>query len=525
MLQLDNISLYRNGNLLFKNVNFCIYDGQALGLIGKNGSGKTSFLSLLRGELTPDSGDINLAKRRNIAHVSQTLVESELPALEFVLTGDAEYTRIQNAIKSAEAKEDWDQLAPLYTQLEEIDGYNTPIRAQQILSGLRFSDQDFLKPVNAFSGGWRSRLGLAQALMTPSEVLLLDEPTNHLDMHAISWLEQWLKTYRGALIIVSHDCAFLDNVISHVLYLDNQTMNISQGNYTQFIEQRALQIALQQKQYAAIQKKEAHLNAFISRFKAKASKAKQAQSRIKALARLETVEQVFQASPFKFEFKQVSEPPPLLMKFDKIDIGYNDVPILNKVSCSIRAGSRLGIIGMNGAGKSTFIKALAGVLPPLKGEAFWDKRLRLGYFAQHEVEQLNDGLTAANYFQTLFPDVQFRDIRNYLATFNFTGDKSLQAIGQMSGGEKARLVLSIINWQAPNLLLLDEPTNHLDLEMREALTMSLQTFEGAIVLISHDRQLISENCNELLLIETGTCKIFPSDIHDYYSTITSSVKI
>jgi len=500
MLQLDNISLNRNGNLLFKEVSFCIYDGQAIGLIGRNGSGKTSFLSMLIGKLAPESGNINLARGRNIAYVSQTMSESTLPALDFVLEGDEEFCRVQAAIKAAEAAESWDLLTQLYTKLEEIGGYETPLRAKKILRGLRFEEADFLKSVNDFSGGWRSRLNLAQALMVPSEVLLLDEPTNHLDMHAIAWLEQWLKKYKGALIIVSHDCAFLDSVISHVMHLENQTINIYSGNYSNFIEQKALKLMIQQKQYVQIKKQEARLNTFISRFRAKATKAKQVQSRVKALARLESVEEVFEASVFKFEFKQIMEPPPVLMKFDKVDIGYS------------------------GAGKSTFIKALAGVLAPLQGEVFADNRLRLGYFAQHEVEQLAGHLNPVMYFQNLFPEVSFKDIRNYLGGFNFSGDKALQNIEHLSGGERARLVLAIVNWRAPNLLLLDEPTNHLDLEMREALTISLQTFEGAIVLISHDRQLIKENCNELLLVADGACKLYPDDIEEYYHSISGIEK-
>jgi len=520
MINLESISLYRSGRQLFQDVSLIIYPGQKIGLIGKNGAGKSSFLSMLIGTLSPDSGVLNFAKSLEIASVSQSFPDITLSARDFIIQGDKAYCQLQLDIPKAEAAEDWELLTALYSELDAIDGYNTPLRAEHILRGLGFLESDFNHPISTFSGGWRGRLALGQTLMQRSSLLILDEPTNHLDMQAINWLEDWLLSYKGALIVVSHDCAFLDRVVGHILHIENEKFHSYTGNYSQFTRIKAEKSALQQKHFLKMKKKKEEMMKFIDKFRAKASKAKQAQSRLKALDRLESVEEVFFSSPFNFRFKEVPNCPNLLVDIKKADLGYADKSILPKINFSIRAGSRLGLIGLNGAGKSTLLKTLAGILPARSGELFHDNRLKVGYFAQHHVENLSLNSNPCELFQRKFPGHHMREVRDYLGGFNFTGEKAVEPIKSFSGGERARLVLALIAWEAPNLLLLDEPTNHLDLEMREALTMSLQDFQGAIVLVSHDRSLLKENCNELFLLQNGKVELFDGDIEEYYATLT-----
>jgi len=522
MLNLENICLYRSGRQLFRDVSLCIYPGQKIGLIGKNGSGKSSFLSMLIGSLSPDSGTLNFAKNLEIASVSQNFPDISLSARDFIIQGDRPYCRLQQDIPQAEAQEDWELLTSLYSELDAIDGYNTPLRAEHILRGLGFAETDFNHAIATFSGGWRGRLALGQTLMQRSSLLILDEPTNHLDMQAINWLEDWLLAYKGAVIVVSHDCAFLDRIVAHILHIENEKFHSYTGNYSQFTRIKSEKSALQQKHFLKMKKKKEEMMKFVDKFRAKASKAKQAQSRLKALDRLESVEEVFFSSPFNFKFKEVPNCPNLLVDVKKADLGYADKSILPKINFSIRAGSRMGLVGLNGAGKSTLLKTLAGIIPARSGELFHDNRLKVGYFAQHHVESLELNLNPCELYQQSFPGLHLREIRDYLGGFNFSGDKALDVIRHFSGGERARLVLSLIAWQAPNLLLLDEPTNHLDLEMREALTLSLQEFQGAIVLVSHDRSLLKENCNELFLLQEGKVELFDGDIEEYYATLTRS---
>lgn len=517
MITLENITLKQYSKVLLEKTSCTIFAKQKIGIIGKNGAGKTSLFSMLLGELPPEAGELYLAKQITFAHLAQEILPSAygLTALEFVLAGDTKLTEINLALIKAEALNDGLKIASLHQKLHELDAYTAESRAAQLLVGLGFQNIELNKKVGEFSGGWRIRLNLAQALMAPSDILLLDEPTNHLDLDALIWLESWLNKYAGTLLIISHDRDFLDKVVAHILHFENHTLKMYNGNYSQFEKQRAAGLLQQQALYEKQQKQLAHMQSFINRFKAKASKAKQAQSRMKAIDRLELVAAVQTESPFQFEFKKSKQLPYPLLELRHASLAYDDRVILKKLNISLNPEDRITILGPNGAGKSSFIKLLAGELPLKSGESLAHPGLKIGYFAQHQVDHLVLTESALMHLQKLSPECKEIELRTFLGGFDFRGDVVHMPIAQFSGGEKSRLALALIVWQAPNLLLLDEPTNHLDLEMRQALTLALQEYEGAMILVSHDRFLIRSTTNKLMLIADHTLQNFDEDIDAY----------
>lgn len=516
MIRAENISFARGRNNLIENGNLTIHPNQKIGLIGSNGSGKSTFFDLLLGKVDILQGECHIPKDWVLAHVSQLIPNSEQSALDFVLNGDKPYRALHEELDKALDEHDNDKIAWIHQELDNIDAYRIPSKAGELLYGLGFSKEDQLKPVNSFSGGWRVRLNLAQALICRSDCLLLDEPTNHLDISAILWLENWLKNYQGTVIVIAHDSAFLDAVVNAIAVIENKSFTSYKGNYSQYLKQRAEQLTLQQKNHEKQLKAQAHLKKFIDKFRAKASKAAQAQSRIKQLEKMQIIQAVHCQSPFEFHFKELEKCSNPLMSIDRISVGYEkDTPILKNLNLRLAPSDRIGILGENGAGKSTFIKLLAGELAPLTGDVTQTSKLKIGYFSQHQVEQLNSLLTPFEHLLELSPKTSDQVIRDYFGGFGFNGDKVFQKVGSFSGGEKARLTLALIVWHNPHLLLLDEPTNHLDIEMREALSLALQEFEGALVVISHDRQLISETTEELYLIDEGVMKPFEGDMNEY----------
>ena len=518
MIKLDNVALYRGGQCLFEKASFALHANEKLGLVGSNGTGKSSLFALLRGELAADEG--NLECQLRIAHMGQEVSVSHRSAVDYVLDGNTQLRQIQSALLDAENTGDNHSIAKYHSQLEEIDGYTATNRAERLLHGLGFTPEQWHKPVNEFSGGWRIRLNLAQALMCPSELLLLDEPTNHLDLDAILWLEDWLKQYPGILLIISHDRDFLDNITTRIAYISQQTVHCYSGNYSGFETQHAAKLSQQQAMYDKQQQQIAHMEQFIRRFKAKATKAKQAQSRVKALERLEKIGPAHIDSPFEFTIPEPEKLSTPLIKLDHCSYGYgsgeNATTILNPFSIIIAPGSRVGLLGHNGAGKSTLIKGLAQLLKPASGDVIEGEHLKIGYFAQHQLEALDDQASALLHVQRMSPKVSEQVIRNFLGGFGFHGDQATVPITPFSGGEKARLALALIIWQRPNLLLLDEPTNHLDLEMRHALTMALQTFTGAMIIVSHDRSLLRNTVDDFLLVHNHEVASFDGDLDDYY---------
>ncbi len=515
MITLRNLSLQRGLKLLFNQVNITINTGQKVGLIGANGCGKSSLLALLRGELHSDEGDVDLPPQLTIAHVAQETPAVSQPAIEYVLDGDQALRDIDAALVLATQAGDGMREARLHAQFEAIDGYTARARAAQLMHGLGFAASEDDKQVNAFSGGWRMRLNLAQALMCRSDLLLLDEPTNHLDLDAVLWFEQWLRRYQGTLLLISHDRDFLDNVVNIIAHIEHQSVNLYTGNYEFFERQRAEKLALQQAAYEKQQREMAHMHAFVERFRYKATKAKQAQSRLKALARMEKIAAAHVDSPFHFGFEQPVQMPHQLIHLDKVSVGYTSIPVLEKISLRITPGSRLGLLGQNGAGKSTLIKLLAGQLESLQGECICGDGLQIGYFAQHQLEQLRGEESPLQHLQSLDAKATEQSLRNFLGGFAFLGDMAVSPVEPFSGGEKARLALALIVWQRPNVLLLDEPTNHLDLEMRHALTLALQDYSGALVIVSHDRHLLRTTTEELVLVANGRVKAFEGDLADY----------
>ncbi len=499
---------------------FQLHPGHKVGLIGANGAGKTSLFALLRGELQPEVGDLEIPPNWVIAHVAQETPALNQPALEFTLDGDAELREIESAIIAAEANHEGDKIAELHHRLTDIEGYSAKARASALLDGLGFSQTDLARAVSEFSGGWRVRLNLARALMCRSDLLLLDEPTNHLDLDAVIWLEGWLREYRGTLLLISHDRDFLDAVIDNVLHIEQQRITLYRGGYSDFERQRAEKLALQQAMYEKQQRKVAHLHSYIDRFRVQATKARQAQSRIKALERMEMISAAHVDSQFNFEFRApVSAPDPLLV-LDDSDAGYKDLThsdktILNQVKLTIRPGERIGLLGKNGAGKSTLIKLLAAELKPLAGKRVEGKDLKIGYFAQHQLEQLRPNESPLQHMLRLDPSTREQEHLNYLGGFDFKGDMARSNIENFSGGEKSRLALALLIWTRPNLLLLDEPTNHLDLEMRHALTLALQDYEGGVILVSHDRALLRASCDKFVLVAHGKAEAFDGDLEDY----------
>jgi len=515
MLTLSNLAIRRGTKVLFEQASFKINRGSRVGITGANGCGKSSLFALILNEIQSDAGELTLPVKTVIAHVAQETPATEKSAIDYVLDGDVELRKIQLKLVAAEKNNDGPVQAECHSRLEEIDAYSAESRAGKLLLGLSFKSEQINNPVSSFSGGWRMRLNLAQALMCRSDLLLLDEPTNHLDLDAVIWLEQWLLSYAGTMLLISHDRDFLDKVTSHIVHIEQQVVNLYSGNYSAFEKLRAEKLALQQSQFEKQQREVAHIESFIRRFKAKASKAKQAQGRVKALERMEMISAAHIDSPFNFCFFKPEKLPHPLMRLDGISLGYGDVQIINNASMSILPGDRLALLGHNGAGKSTLIKCLAGELKPQQGEYEQSSELKIGYFAQHQLEQLDLEASALLHLQRLDEKLSEQQIRNYLGGFNFHGDRVLEAVAPFSGGEKARLVLALIIYQKPNLLLLDEPTNHLDLEMRHALAMALQEYEGAMVLVSHDRHLLRSVTDQFLLVDEGGVKPFNDDLDAY----------
>ena len=515
MITITNLRLQRGQKVLLESANARVDIGQRVGVIGRNGTGKSSLFALLRGELHGDAGDVSIPSNWVIAHVAQEMPETEMSALDYVLEGDEELMRLKAELKIAEEQNDGVAIAHCHSELARIDAYSAPARAGQLLNGLGFAQSLQGNPVNSFSGGWRMRLNLARALMCRSDLLLLDEPTNHLDLDTVLWLEQYLKSHPATQLIISHDRDFLDTLCTHIIEVAQQTLTSYKGNYTQFERIRGERLAQQQALYAQQQRHIAHLQSYIDRFRAKATKARQAQSRIKALDRLELVAAAHLDSPFTFEFAELHDLPNHLMQTDGIQLGYGDKTLLDKVAFSIQSHDRIGLLGMNGAGKSTLIKALAQELTPLSGSITTAQNLRIGYFSQQHLDTLREDESPLWHMQRLAPNENVQVLRNFLGGFHFQGDRVIERITNFSGGEKARLALALLIWQKPHLLLLDEPTNHLDLDMRHALTVALQQFNGALIVVSHDRSLLANCVDDFWLVANGTVKPFDGDLEDY----------
>ncbi|AXT46140.1 ATP-binding cassette domain-containing protein [Chromobacterium rhizoryzae] len=515
MIQLKNLNLRRGLKELLLGANLTLNPGYKTGLTGANGAGKSSLFALLMGELHADSGDALLPPHWTIAHVAQETPALERSALDYVLDGDHELRQLEQELQDAEERHDGNAIGHLHGELARIDAYAAPARAGKLLTGLGFDVDAQQRSVASFSGGWRMRLNLAQALMCRSDLLLLDEPTNHLDLETVLWLEDWLQGYPGTLLMISHDRDFLDSVCDHIVEVANQDLTLYTGNYSQFEVMRAEKMARQQGEYEKQQRQIAHLESFVNRFKAKASKARQAQSRVKALEKLERIAPAHVASPFDFHFDSPDNLPNPLLKLEQADVGYGSATILSGLNLSVEAGARIGLLGVNGAGKSTLVKLLSGDLAPLRGEIVNAQTLKIGYFAQHTLETLREDETPLQHMQRLAPTTRELELRSFLGGFNFRGDAATDPVGPMSGGEKARLALAMIVWQKPNLLLLDEPTNHLDLEMRHALTMALQDFSGALIVVSHDRSLLEATTDIFWLVSHGKVQPFDGDLEDY----------
>ena len=515
MIEIKNLTLQRGLKVLLEQAALSLAPGRRVGLIGKNGSGKSSLFALLKGEITADKGDVSIPKHWKTAAVAQETPALDISALDYVLQGDGELQLFQTALHEAEAKNDGMKQAEYHAKLEEIDAYSAPARAAKLLSGLGFSQEEHSRPVKSFSGGWRMRLNLAQALMCRADLLLLDEPTNHLDLETVLWLENHLSGLPCTQIIISHDRDFLNATTTQTVELSDQKLTLYGGNYDFYQAERARRLAQQQAAYLKQQAQIKHLQSFIDRFKAKATKAVQAQSRMKALDKLERIAPAHFDSGFSFEFDSPAHLPNPLLQLDKADLGYGGEPVLHGIDLSLESGARYGLLGVNGSGKSTFIKTLAGELNVLSGRIVRSDKLNIGYFAQHQLDTLRPDQSPLWHIQKLSPDVREQEIRNFLGSFNFVGDAALQKTEPFSGGEKARLALAMIVWQKPNLLLLDEPTNHLDLDMRHALTLALQSFQGALIVVSHDRSLLEATTDSFLLIEQGRLKTFDGDLEDY----------
>ena len=521
MLSLNNLALRRGTDLLFSGASFTVHQGRKVGFIGANGAGKTSLFKLILGELEIDEGSLEYPPGTRIAHLEQEAPASSEIALTYVLAGDKALTQTLTAIQETEVSGDYAQIARLHEKLDSLDGYTAKSRAEQLMLGLGFQAPDFQRPLSAFSGGWRIRLNLAQALMTPSDLLLLDEPTNHLDLDAIVWLANWIKAYRGSLLLISHDREFLDETVDSIAYLHHQTIELFTGNYSQFELLKAARLAEQQSNYEKQQREVKHMQDFVRRFRAQATKARQAQSRIKALSRLELIAPAHIDSPFHFQIPTADKFSDPLLSLVDVDIGYS-TPILSNIRLSLHPGDRLGLLGHNGAGKTTLVKTLQGELPTLRGVRQAGLNLQIGYFSQHQVDDLILEESALQHIRRRDKAISEQQIRNYLGGFDFRGDKVLEPVSVFSGGEKARLALALVAFSRPNLLLLDEPTNHLDIDMRHALTVALQSFEGALLLISHDRHLLANTVDHFLLVENGNLTIFKGDLEDYRMRVLSS---
>jgi ATP-binding cassette subfamily F protein 3 len=519
MISLKNVTLRRGVKVVLQDASVTLNPGEKVGLIGRNGAGKSSLFSVLAGRLHADGGDVEMPPKWRIGEVAQSMPETDQPATDFVLDGDLPLVEARAQLAAAEAGGDGHAIAEAHMHLEQAGVFDAPSRAQALLLGLGFRVDQLDAPVDSFSGGWRMRLQLARALMCPADLLLLDEPTNHLDLDALVWLEGWLKRYSGLLLIISHDREFLDAVTGVTVHLDNAQLTRYGGNYTTFEEMRAERITQQQAAFSRQQDKIAHLQRFIDRFKAKATKAKQAQSRVKALARMEKLAPVLTASDFDFSFREPGNLPNPMLSMRELQCGYGQTVIVRNIERTVLAGQRIGILGANGQGKSTFVKTIAHELPPIAGTLTEGKGLTIGYFAQQELDLLSEDDTPLQKMVRLARDVsphaREQELRDFLGQFRFVGDMVHQKVGTLSGGERARLVMATIVWQKPNLLLLDEPTNHLDLTTREALSIALNEFEGTVMLVSHDRALLREVCDEFWLVTSGGVKPFDGDLDDY----------
>ena len=522
MIRFSNISLIRGTKVLLEGADAVLNPGDRIGLIGANGSGKSSLFAVLRGELHTDKGDAEFPPQWRVAHVAQETPALDRPAVEYAIDGDTTLRSLEKKLAQAEKDDDGHLIGEIYAALGDADAYTVRPRAEQLLVGLGFKHEELERPVSSFSGGWRMRLNLAQALMCPSDLLLLDEPTNHLDLDAILWVEEWLKRYQGTLLVVSHDRDFLDGVVNVILHIDQKKLRRYGGNYSDFEVQRAQSIILAAGQRAKQERERAHLQSFIDRFKAQATKARQAQSRMKMLAKMEDLAPLHVTAPFSFEFREPLRAPNPLLVLEDADAGYGDKTVLRNINFSLQSEQRYGLLGINGAGKSTLIKTIAGELKPLQGTALFNKGLAIGYFAQHQVEMLRDDQSPAWHLQKIAPQIREQEVRNFLGGFNFPGDMATGSIAHFSGGEKARLALALIVWQRPNLLLLDEPTNHLDLETREALTVALAQFEGTLVLVSHDRHLLRATTDQFLIVADGSLRPFDGDLEDYKDWLLKS---
>jgi ATP-binding cassette subfamily F protein 3 len=525
MLNFKNISLRRGTQVLFSNAAFIIHKGQKVGITGANGVGKSSLFAMVRGELHADEGDFSMPPNLEIAHVAQETPALSCSALDYVMDGDQGLRSLQRQLAKAEQDHDGLKQGELHAALDHIGGYTAIARAARLLSGLSFTTEQQQHPVNSFSGGWRMRLNLAQALMCRSDVLLLDEPTNHLDLDAVIWLQDWLIKYPGTLLLISHDRDFLDTIASHIVHIEQQKAEIYTGNYSAFETMRAEKLAQQQSAFEKQQREIVHIQSFINRFKAQATKAKQAQSRIKSLERMEIISAAHIDSPFNFSFPVPEKMPNQLIQLEQADIGYGNKVVVKQATLTIVPGDRIGLLGPNGAGKSSLIKVLAGDMLSLTGTLRKADALKIGYFAQHQLEQLRLDETPLWHLQKIDPQATEKDLRNFLGGFDFRGDKVSEIVAPFSGGEKARLVLALLVYQNPNLLLLDEPTNHLDLEMRHALSIALQDYQGAMLVVSHDRHLLRSVTDSFLLVANGQMQIFDGDLDDYRLWLAEQKKV
>ncbi len=523
MIRFTQITLRRGAKVLLEAADVALNPGDKIGLIGANGTGKSSIFAMLRGELHADQGEVDFPQRWRVAHVAQETPALDRAAIDYAIDGDTTLRRLEQELAAAEAANEGERIGEIYAELSDADAWTVNSRAERLLHGLGFSHDQMTQPVASFSGGWRMRLNLAQALMCPSDLLLLDEPTNHLDLDAIIWVEEWLKKYQGTLVIVSHDRDFLDGVVNVIVHIDNKKLKRYAGQYSDFERQRAAAVVLVAGMIEKQQRERAHLESFINRFKAQASKARQAQSRMKMLAKMEDLAPLHASAPFQFEFREPLRAPDPLLVMEGVDAGYRaqdldgaaDKVVLRGINFSLQSGQRYGLLGINGAGKSTLIKTIAGELAPLKGSANFNKGLVIGYFAQHQVEMLRNDESPLWNLARIAPRTREQELRAFLGGFNFPGEMALNSIAHFSGGEKARLALAMIVWQRPNLLLLDEPTNHLDLETREALTVALAQFEGTLVLVSHDRHLLRATTDQFLIVADGRLQPFDGDMDDY----------
>ena len=524
MIRFQQVSLSRGVKPLFENVDLTLNPGDKIGLIGPNGAGKSSLFGMLRNELHADLGSVDFPAKWRVAHVAQETPALERTAIDYAIDGDVNLRRLEAELAAHEALPDAEHdgilIGELHASLADADAYTVRSRAEQLLLGLGFSMAQMEQPVASFSGGWRMRLNLAQALMCPSDLLLLDEPTNHLDLDAIIWLEDWLKRYAGTLIVISHDRDFLDGVVNVIVHIDERKLKRYSGNYSAFERQRAAQLELAAGMIEKQARTRAHLESYINRFKAQATKARQAQSRMKALAKMEELAPLRAAAEFSFEFREPANAPNPLLVMEDVNAGYKldddrNKTIVSRINFSLQNGQRIGLLGVNGAGKSTLIKTIAGELAPLSGDSHFGKGLVIGYFAQHQVEMLRHDESPLWHMTKLAPTTREQELRNFLGSFNFNGEMATSKIAPFSGGEKARLALALIVWQRPNLLLLDEPTNHLDLETREALTMALAQFEGTVVLVSHDRHLLRATTDQFIIVAEGKLQPFDGDLDDY----------